>query len=388
LTTLTLGQFIQILNGQLPGITQKLAPIPPASGPYSVSGIDIAKQGVEIYPARYPLMRSYQTSLGVQRELGHDMVLTVDWARRQYENQLLGEIDLNRSTRVINGVPSPVIPFCSPSQYYVPGQQCSTGSITFWVPEGRVVYDGLLVKLQKRFSKRYQFIASYALQKELAEATSGAGVPSFLSVANLDNYFASYGPILQKHNLNIAGVVDLPWGLRLSVNSSIISRLPQEPVIYGIDLNGSGNFAFPLSEAVPRGMLPYNCLGYSCGKSALNRAVNYFNSNWAGKTDADGNTIPQLILPRDYQIGDPTFTQDFRLTKFLTIKERYQFSIFGEAFNAFNIANLIGYSYALDSVAPRGTPQTFAFGQPTARLSSVFGSGGPRAIQVGGRFQF
>jgi hypothetical protein len=396
LTTMSLGQFMTVVNEELPGIEQRLAPIPPKNGPYSVSGIDIAKTGIEIYPHHYPIMRSYHTSLGVQRDLGHDMVLTVDWARRQYENQLLGELDLNRSTRVINGVPSPVIPFCSASQLYVPGQECSTGAITVWVPQGRVVYDGLLAKLQKRFSNRYQFIASYAFQKQLAEGctTCASGV-----LPNMDNYFASYGPILARHNLNIAGVVNLPWGFRISVNSSIISRTPQEPVIYGIDLNGSGNFAFPLTEAVPRGTLPYGCLGFSCGKSDLTKAISYFNTTWAGKKDADGNTIPTLALPTDYQIGDPLFTQDIRVTKELTIKEKYRFSVFGEFFNAFNIANLQGYSFALDSLAPGCTlsgnnvntscsSQSFAFGQPTARLSNVFGSGGPRAIQVGGRFQF
>ena len=158
LTNMTLGQFIQIMNQQLPRLTAKLAPTPPASGPYSVSGIDVAKQGIEIYPSRFPLLRSYQTSIGVQHEFGHDVVLSVDWARRQGENVNLGELDLNHYGRTADGL-SPVIPVCTAAQYYVPGQECSTGSITFWVPEGRSVYDGLLVKLQKRFSHRYQFVA-------------------------------------------------------------------------------------------------------------------------------------------------------------------------------------------------------------------------------------
>ena len=34
------------------------------------------------------------------------------------------------------------------------------------------------------------------------------------------------------------------------------------------------------------------------------------------------------------------------------------------------------------------TPQGAAYGQPTQRSGQVFGSGGPRALQVGGRFVF
>jgi hypothetical protein len=191
LTTMTLGQFIQITDAQLPGIEAKLTPIPPASGPYSVSGIDLAKQGIEIYPSSFPLLRSYQTSIGVQHEFGRDMLLSVDWARKQGENVNLGEVDLNHYAASIG----PVIPRCTASQVYVAGQECSTGSITFWVPEGRSVYDGLLVKFQKRFSHRYQFVASYALQKLLAENAA----------VNVFNYFAGYGPVLASNNFNVAG---------------------------------------------------------------------------------------------------------------------------------------------------------------------------------------
>src|SRR5262249_15488188 len=149
----------------LPTLETELAPIPPKNGPFSVAGIDIAKQGVEIYPSHFPLLRSFQTSIGVQRDLGHDMVLTVDYARRVGTHTNLGELDLNRVSRVSG----PVIPACTKSPDFNPADQCSTGSITFWVPEGRTVYDGLLVKLNKRFSNHFNFQASYALQKNLVE---------------------------------------------------------------------------------------------------------------------------------------------------------------------------------------------------------------------------
>ena len=76
------------------------------------------------------------------------------------------------------------------------------------------------------------------------------------------------------------------------------------------------------------------------------------------------------------------------MTKAFTYKERYQLKIFGEFFNAFNIANLTGYSLALDRAAANPTAQTYSFGQPTQRAAQSFLSGGPRAIQVGVRFSF
>jgi hypothetical protein len=372
LTNMTLGQFIQIMNAQLPGITARLAPTPPSSGPYSVSGIDVAKQGIEIYPSSFPLLRSYQTSIGVQHEFSRDMVLSVDWARRQGENVNLGELDLNHFGRTSDGL-QPIIPQCTPSQYYVPGQECSTGSITFWVPEGRSVYDGLLVKLQKRLSHHFQFVASYAMQKLLAENAA----------VDLDNYFNGYGPALPRHNLNIAGFGDLPWGLKLTLNSSLISRPPITPTISGIDLNGSGNTTYPLSEADPN--LGYNCFNAGCGKQDLANAVSYFNTTWAGKKAMNGVTIPALTLPSNYGLGAPILSQDMRLTKDIAFAERYHMAVFAELFNVLNIANLSGFNYTLDAVK---TPQTYAFGQATGRVNQVFGSGGPRALQLGARFSF
>jgi hypothetical protein len=49
LTTMTFGQFINIVNQELPALQAVLTPTPPASGAYSTAGIDVAKQGIEIY---------------------------------------------------------------------------------------------------------------------------------------------------------------------------------------------------------------------------------------------------------------------------------------------------------------------------------------------------
>lgn len=367
LSNITLGQYLQLQAQQGPGIAAALAP--KNLKDVSATGIDISKQGTQLYPKDYPVQKGIHFDIGVQRQLPHDMVLSVDFVRRVYVNTLLGEIDENRWKRYINGVRSPVIPACTGTQASIPGYPCSTGPITFWVPGGRSVYNAMLVKLDKRFSKRYQFTASYALTDQ----------HGYNTLYNLDNWASSWGPQGGRHILNISGIVDMPWGFQLGVISAISTKGPVTPVVNGVDLTGSGNTTTPLPG------IPINGLNRGYGAADLQKAVDNWNSNIAGKPDALGKVVPKIVLPANYELGRNFYSQDVRLTKKFTFKEKYIFSAFVEGFNIFNIANLGGYNFNVDQVQPT---QTFAFGQPTNRASQVFGSGGPRAFQLGGRFQF
>jgi hypothetical protein len=137
--------------------------------------------------------------------------------------------------------------------------------------------------------------------------------------------------------------------------------------------------------------LGYGCLAAGCSKSQLATAVASYNANVVGTKNAQGQTITSpLVLPSDYQFGDPVLTQDFRLTKTFTVQEKYKFSILGEVFNAFNISNLTypSAAWTLDTKSANPATQTYAFGQPTQRVNQTFGSAGPRAFQVGARFTF
>jgi hypothetical protein len=174
--------------------------------------------------------------------------------------------------------------------------------------------------------------------------------------------------------------VNLPWGFELSVNSSIISRTPVLPLVPGLFIPGTA----PTGSSEPLPELSHPTLS----KSDLEAAVADFNSQHAGTKGANGSAIKALALPTDYQLGDPLFSQDFRLTKIFSYKERYRLNIFAEMFNAFNIANLSGYSASLDTKNANPAAQVYAFGQPTQRVVQTFGSGGPRAVQLGARFSF
>lgn len=363
-TNLTVGQYQQILKQQLSAITTALAP--KDLNDLTVRNIQLNKSAAQLYPKDYPVQRSYHMNVGIQRDLGHDMVINVDFVRRVYVNLLLGELDLNRFNRRVNGVQSPIIPLCTTAaQRADVNAQCSTGGISFWVPGGRGTYNAMLVKFDKRFSKRYLFTASYAL-------TNNHGING---INNLDNYFRTWGPQGGRHLLNLSGLVDLPWGFQVGVISSMGSKGPLMPLVTGVDLDGDGTTAEPLPG------LDWNCFNRGCGKDDLRNAVAAWNTKYpTGSKDARGSAIPQLTLPSDFEFGDNFSSQDIRVTKKFTWKDNYTLSIFGEAFNIFNISNLGGYNFTVNSGG--------AFGLAQSRASQVFGTGGARAFQLGGRFTF
>lgn len=360
ISNLTVGQFLQIVQQQAPAITAALA----AQSGSGITNIQVAKSASDLYPSRFPVQRSYQMSLGVERQVTQDLVVTADFVRRVFVNTSLGALDYNRFDRVINGVQSPVIPICQGDQANDPTAECSTGPITFWTPGGRSVYNALLIKASKRLSRRFQFIVSDAIQSQ--HGVNG--------VQNMDNWFSSWGPQAGRNTLTISGIAQLPWGFELGLISSTSSVGPVMPSISNVDLTGSGITNTPIPGVA------YNCFNLGCGKSDLAKAVANWNSTYAGKPDARGVTIPSLTLPAHYSLGTSFNSQDLRLTKNFTFRERYKFSVFGEMFNVLNIANLQGFNFNLASGS--------AFGQPTSRAGQVFGSGGPRAVQIGGRFNF
>jgi hypothetical protein len=375
-TNFTVGDWIQTYAQQAPVINAVLGVTPPTKGPYSVTGLDVSKSSSSVstlYPPEVPITRSYQLSIGVQRDLGHDMVFQADFARRLNINTQLANVDLNHYNKFVNGVRTPVIPSCATAPDLDPTHRCSTGALGFQENEGRALYQGLLVKLQKRLSNRYQFTGSYAFQN----------LDALSNIVNLENWYQSYGPLISRHILNVSGVANLPWGFELSVNSAIQSRNPVMPTLPGIDLSGAN-----ATQSSPIPGVGYRCFPETCGKGDLQKAVDQFNATFAGTKTTQGRVIPQYVLPSHYQFGDPTFSQDFRLTKTFSYKERYRLMVMGEVFNAFNIANLTGYSFALDAKSANPAAQTFAFGQPTQRSGQTFLSNGPRAVQVGARFSF
>ena len=84
-------------------------------------------------------------------------------------------------------------------------------------------------------------------------------------------------------------------------------------------------------------------------------------------------------MPASYSFDHGYQSLDLRLSRTFVFRERWRLSVVGEVFNLYNASNLSGYSTDLASPA---------FGQPTARFTQLFGSGGPRAFQLAMRVTF
>jgi hypothetical protein len=338
--------------------------INPNNTDLTVRNIDVFKTGTDLFTQDFVPGSAQHLSLGAQHQFTTNTVITADLVYRHALHQMLRGIDLNH----YYAVTGPLIPACPPAVATTPGVGCSNGPIGADISGGRSTYKGLLVRAERRFSRRVQGQLSYALQK--LEGIYGM-YDLYTPITNLNNWFQNVGPQLPRHNLNLSGIIELPARFQVSFISSLNSRAPFQPVITGVDFYGTGidEFLLPGSGT--------NQFNFGLGPSDLVQLVARYNQMYAGKRGPNPSQIfPTITLPQTFSFGRIFDSQDFRLTKVIRYGERIQWQIFGEVYNALNFANLTGYGTNL--LDP-------GFGQPTARTGNAFGSGGARAFQLGTR---
>lgn len=375
-TLFTGADLLAILSEKRAELMRQLDP---DNRDFTFRNLDLNKTGNNLADPSYETPYALHFNLGVQRELARDLVVSADFAWRRFLHTFLPDIDYNRFNRRINGVRTPVIPRCATDiQRSDMAEVCSNGPITFDNTTGIANYKGLLVRLEKRFSRRSQFLVSYALGSY--KGSNGAPGANTLNTTspgfNNDNWFENYGPLPtdRRHILNISGFVDLPRRLQVAFSVSAYSRPPFSAFVNGMDFNGDGT----TNDLLPGTKV--NQFNRGRGRDDLARLVERYNQEFAGRVMPIG-IAPRVTLPDDYAFNDSFFTQDVRVTRSFSIgEERARLVLFGEVFNLFNTANLVDYSGNIANPA--------LFGQPGARFSQVFGSGGPRAFQLGARVSF
>ena len=337
-----------------------------AGGSYpAIRNINLFKTGTELLAPDFRAPYSEHAGVGVQREISSDFVVSADFVFREYLHQMIRDTDLNH----FFSAAGPVIPKCKGKQAGQPLAECSTGVIQEILSGARSHYAGLLVKADKRFSHRTSGTLSY----------SYAHQTGYNGLIDDSNWLASWGPQAGHHLLTGSLIVDLPKGFEIAGITSFASAPPFQPILAGVDLNGNGAVSALEAAGAPLPGGGYNEFGVNLGSGDLVRLVNQFDQAYAGKMTSRGK-IPKITLPASFSFPHGLQSEDVRVTKnFRLATERARIGIFGECFNVFNIANLSGYGNSLN--AP-------GFGLPTQRTSNVFGSGGPRAFQLGARVTF
>jgi hypothetical protein len=376
-TQFTGANLMSILPAIRAGLASNLA-----NGDPTLQAIQIYKQVVGgntngLFPVDVPNPSAQHFNLGMQREIARDFVFSADFVFRHFIHGGLGPggLDLNH----YNSIRGPVIPKCATAeQRNDPLALCSNGTINVWQATSNQTYKGLLLRADKRFSHGFQILGSYAWSSNVGTPGPDVQNPATGSTnpgLDLDNWHQKNAPLITDytHVANLAGVVQLPWRFDLGLNFSYSSAPPYSPIVGGIDFNGDGTNG---------DLLPGTATGAfnrGLGRADLARLVDQFNESYALKPDPQGRIIPRITLPAGYSFDHGYQSLDLRLSRTFVFRERWRLSVVGEAFNLYNAANLSGYSN--DLTGP-------GFGQPTARFTQLFGSGGPRAFQLAMRVSF
>jgi hypothetical protein len=196
---------------------------------------------------------AHHASFGIDRELAAQFALSANFVYARGFDQL-GTIDYN-----------PIVPALGAGRRPedIDGRAGTSASILQYTSFGETWYRGLTVSANKRFSDRYQFLASYTLSK--AEDNSTDFQSAFIPQNNglgrnrqdLTGLPVGFDPASergpstqdQRHRLVLSGLYVAPGGVQLSSIITVASGRPYN-ILAGADLNGDGNGgAFPPDRA-------------------------------------------------------------------------------------------------------------------------------------------
>ena len=123
------------------------------------------------------------------------------------------------------------------------------------------------------------------------------------------------------------------------------------------------------------------------------RELNAFITQVNSSGGINGQMLP--LVNDNARFNDSFQSFDMRLQRTFKLGERMKLQAMAEVFNLFNKANILGrgttnYSGFQNALAPDENDPTHSssFGTPVSSAGGVFGSGGPRAFQLGARFSF
>ena len=318
--------------------------------------LDITRTGLVI-SNDLPTPYSQQVNFGVQRELPWGSLIDVNLIYSRTVHEFMRDMDAGN---LFPGNGAPII---------LGDGQLVTRAITRITSDGFSRYQALTARFDKRFARRFQFTASYALSKLETTSADGLGLGGTTTLVNR-NVKANFGtgPLDRRHRLTLNGIVELPLGFRLSTIMTFNSGVPTLALVGSADLNGDG-INGDLLPGTRRGSI-----GREVGRAdELNAAIRSYNLVYAGRLSPRGQRAPYVLeVPESIRFGDSFISQDFQLSYVLKIKERLRVEATAQLFNAFNVSNLVG---------PAGLPSS-AFGNTLTTIAADAG-GRPTGFALG-----
>jgi outer membrane receptor protein involved in Fe transport len=302
-----------------------------------------------------------QTNVGLEREFAGDFVVRADYLHNFGTHFIIG--------RTIGRVFNPVV-----------GGPDLVKNLESSV---KTKYDALLLSVERRWARGFQFRAAYTLAKAFDYANDDQ-IPFSNGPLNPNNLQLEYGPAPndQRHRFTFAGVFDAPWGLRFAPIWTLASGVPVDILL------PDASARLPGLQRNAGGRL------FKTG-AALNAYLRQLNN--AGGVPGVGR-LP--LVGDDARFNDSFNSFDLRVARGFQLSERVRVEPSAEVFNLFNVTNVLGVSnvnYAgfanaltRDSNDPTspGFLRSSSFGRPVTTAGGVFGSGGPRAFQFATRVTF
>ena len=293
------------------------------------------------YPAKLLNPYTQQATIGVERDLGNDYFLKVDYVY-SHTADIDRSLDLNAPATFTPTAATPTRSAAA-ADLTRPIVPVDNGfrRIQVVTNEGVSDYNGLQVNLEKRFSRNLSFLASYTLSKTTNTVEPDAGNGDPLDVNQLGEFERGRSLLDQRHRFVFSGYYQLPYRFTVGGVTTLASGRPYA-ITTGNDSNGDGSTA-----------------------------------------DRPFDLQSGTYLERNAGRGTPTYSTDLFAQKSFLFRERMSLEFRAEVFNVFNHLNVYGrvgnYGNSL-----LGSPSS-SLGNPISGIANVDPN---REIQFQIRFRY
>ena len=179
-------------------------------------------------------------------------------------------------------------------------------------------YDAVETQLRSRIGSRGSLQVSYTLSRSYLD---GVDFSTTMRGTQRTPHERGYNPSDQRHNLTVAGTLDLPWSIQVSGILKLISGSPTK-VQAGGDLDGDSSPIGDLPDGIP----------ITVGRERVDESLAAINAFRAARRLAP--------IDRSLLALDPYRTLDVRLMKSLPIGRDRRLELLIEGFNITNHVNL------------------------------------------------